>query len=66
MPGPMIIGSMPRNLIIEEMNECITFGTTEEMIASCTSSGEELLSCRNWRIMRPYSSDVWFDRVVMR
>ena len=37
-PGPTTIGSNPRNLISEARKEYITFGTTEQMITSSTSS----------------------------
>ena len=47
-------------------NECMTFGTTEEMITSSTSPGAKPLSLRNCVIIRPYSSEVWFAFVVMR
>ena len=47
-------------------NECMTFGTTEAMITSSTSCGSKPLSARNWVIISPYSSEVWFDLVVMR
>ncbi len=66
MPGPTTIGVMPRNLTIAAVNECITFGTTDVMITSCTSRGAKPLSCRNCSIMMPNSSEVWFDLVVMR
>ena len=33
------IGSMSRNLTMDERKECITFGTTEQMITSSTSDG---------------------------
>ena len=37
MPGPTTIGSRPRNLMIDERNEYMTFGTTEQTITSSTS-----------------------------
>ena len=31
MPGPTIIGSMSRNFTMLARNECMTFGTTDEI-----------------------------------
>jgi hypothetical protein len=66
IPGPTIIGSMPRNLMMLERKECMTLGTTEETMTSSTSSGSRPLSVRNCLSISPYSSAVWFALLVMR
>ena len=66
IPGPTIIGSMPRNFTMLARKECMTFGTTDTIITSCTSLGLYPLIARNSVIMSPYSSDVWLAFVVIR
>ena len=66
IPGPTTMGLMFRNLMMLARNECMTFGTTDAMITSSISEGRRPLSARNCVIIRPYSSDVWFDFVVIR
>ena len=66
VPGSTIIGRMLKYLIIAPSRECITFGTTDAIIASSISSCEiEFCSSRLLNSI-PYSSDVRGIFVVIR
>ena len=59
VPGPTIIGFIPKYLIIPLFKEYITLGTTDEIITSSISLILIFFLAINSAIVEPYSSDVF-------